>query len=176
MLSPFLKMKSPGAEWIMSKPTARDRRQPSEAKRKAGQSLNTCLKCTNKIMNIYRKSYLEFFIESVITCSNGHKYQLACLWDKPVKTFYESCNFCMKMISTKNSLWGLFPGRRLLCWPILRRRNPAPSRKDSWALHWSSWTLSLSWAFHGIWPWPVTHFRYGHRLFFFSIRQSIMNK
>ena len=46
MLSPFLKMKSPGALWIMSNPTARDRRQPSDASRNAGQSLNTRLKNT----------------------------------------------------------------------------------------------------------------------------------
>ncbi len=41
MLSPFLTMKSPGAQCIISKLTASARRQPSDARRNAGQPLNT---------------------------------------------------------------------------------------------------------------------------------------
>ena len=47
ILSPFLKMKSPGAECIISKLTARALRQPSLANRKAEQPLKTRrFKCT----------------------------------------------------------------------------------------------------------------------------------
>ena len=46
-LSPIWKMRSPGAQCVVWNSTARERKQPSLARRKAGWSLNTCLlRCT----------------------------------------------------------------------------------------------------------------------------------
>lgn len=46
-LSPMWKMRSPGAQCVVWNSTARERRQPSLARRNAGWSLNTCLfRCT----------------------------------------------------------------------------------------------------------------------------------
>lgn len=84
-LSPMWKMRSPGAQCVVWNSTARERRQPSLARRKAGWSLNTCLFRCTQMSALMSLGQMDRTCGGQFTVSQPHNTKPTCQNERHVK-------------------------------------------------------------------------------------------